>query len=94
MTQFNYDARKGPWPDFGDYALVEMKRHGVPNEMFVHKVIGTFSSNSWVDMPIQEPPKPVLHPEMQQVAHVVCCGLSEDRVYRVRMSDLKQARAQ
>lgn len=31
---------------FGDYAIIEQKRHGVPNEMFVHKVVGQLRSNT------------------------------------------------
>lgn len=78
------------WVDFGDFAWLEMKRHGVPNELYQHKVIGVFQSNSWVDVPVQSPPTAVRHDDMAEVAHVVCCGLSEDRVYRVRTSDLKR----
>lgn len=40
---------------FGDYATIEQKRHGVPNEMFVHKVVGQLRSNTWVDVPVRVP---------------------------------------
>ena len=41
--------------DFGDYCLIEQKRYGVENEMFVHKVIGRLRSNSYVDVPVTTP---------------------------------------
>ncbi|WP_177414026.1 hypothetical protein [Pseudomonas sp. KBW05] len=90
MSEFNYDLAKASFPSFGDYALIEMKRHGVPNEVFTHKVIGTYQSNTWVDVPIQSPPTETIHKgEMQAVARVIVCGISEDKVYTVRVADMK-----
>ncbi|WP_177412436.1 hypothetical protein [Pseudomonas cavernicola] len=90
MSEFNYDTKKRPFPSFGDYALIEMKRHGVPSEIYTHKVINTYRSNTWVDVPVQSPPTAVIHAgEMEEVASVICCGISEDKVYPVRVSDLK-----
>ena len=49
---------------FGDYAIIEQKRHGAPNEMFVHKVIDQLRSNTWVDVPVQSPATETIHDEM------------------------------
>jgi hypothetical protein len=90
MSEFNYDLAKASFPSFGDYALIEMKRHGVPNEIFTHKVIGTYKSNTWVDAPIQSPPTARLHAgQTENVARVIVCGISEDHVYTVRVADMK-----
>jgi hypothetical protein len=48
---FNYSTENRAWPDFGDYVLLEQKRFGVPNEMFVHKVVQRLRSNYWIDVP-------------------------------------------
>ncbi len=71
---------------FGDYAIIEQKRHGVPSEMFVHKVIGIRRSNSWVDVPVQTPATETLHCGMEVVCLRICCGIdeTEDRQYRVQ----------
>lgn len=90
MSEFNYDLAKASFPSFGDYALIEMKRHGVPNEIYTHKVVGTYQSNTWVDVPIQSPPTARIHAgEMEDVARVIVCGISEDSVYTVRVADMK-----
>lgn len=86
---FKYRFNKSVWPDFGDFAVIEMKRHGAPNEMFYHKVIGAHESNGYVDVPVQQPPTNKWHEETVPVARVVCCGLIEDRSYVVRVEDLK-----
>lgn len=90
MSEFNYDLAKASFPGFGDYALIEMKRHGAPNEIYTHKVVGTYKSNIWVDTPIQSPPTAKIHAgQMEDVARVIVCGISEDRVYTVRVADMK-----
>ncbi|TES59179.1 hypothetical protein [Pseudomonas syringae group genomosp. 3] len=88
MNKFTLRADSSPWPRFGDHAVVEMKRHGVKNDMFYHKVIGTFESNSWVDVPVQEPPTTTIHDTSERIANVICCGVDESRVYRIRVADL------
>ncbi len=74
---------------FGKYATIEMKRHGVPNEFYGHKVIGGFKSNTWVEVPIQSPAKAVIHDHSEEVVNVICCGIAEETVYRVRLADIK-----
>jgi len=75
--------------DFGDKVKIEMKRHGVPNEFFVHKVIGRIKSNSFVNVPIQSPATEVLHSgEIVSVLTVVQEGIHERNVFAVRESDV------
>jgi len=74
--------------DFGDLVNIEMKRHGTDNEIYQHKVIGYLSSNAWVDVPIQSPATETMHKGMSKVLRVICCGVSEDTVYKVRLEDV------
>lgn len=60
-----------------------------PNEWYVHKVIGRFSSNAWIDAPIAYNSEQTRHKEMEDVLNVICCGIVEERVIRVRASDCK-----
>lgn len=76
---------------FGDYAIIEQKRHGVPNEMFVHKVIGQLRSNSWVDVPVQSPATETLHDEMEDVCWCICCGVDETEVRAYRVKDMQRS---
>ncbi|HBQ0466986.1 TPA: hypothetical protein L7I91_005670 [Klebsiella aerogenes] len=76
---------------FGDYAIIEQKRHGVPNEMFVHKVIGQLRSNTWVDVPVQSPATETLHDEMEDVCWCICCGVSETEVRAYRVKDMQRS---
>lgn len=73
---------------FGDYAIIEQKRHGVPNEMFVHKVIDQLRSNTWVDVPVQSPATETIHDEMEDVCLCICCGVDETEVRRYRVKDM------
>lgn len=47
--------------EFGDYALIEQKRFGVPNEMFVYKVVSQISSNTRVEVPVTVGKKEEIH---------------------------------
>lgn len=76
---------------FGDYAIIEQKRHGVPNEMFVHKVVDQLSSNSWVDIPVQSPATETLHDEMEDVCWCICCGVNETEVRKYRVKDMQRS---
>lgn len=76
---------------FGDYAIIEQKRHGVPNEMFVHKVVDQLSSNSWVDVPVQSPATETLHDEMEDVCWCICCGVNETEVRKYRVKDMQSS---
>lgn len=74
---------------FGDYATIEQKRHGVPNEMFVHKVVGQLRSNTWVDVPVRVPATETLHGEMEDICLCICCGIDETKVRRYRVKDMR-----
>lgn len=73
--------------DFGDYVKIEMLRYGVPNEFYIHKVVGSLESNTWVDVPIRVGEQEKVHNKMEKVLNVICCGVDETNVYRVRESD-------
>lgn len=75
---------------FGDYAIIEQKRHGVPNEMFVHKVVGQLRSNIWVDVPVRVPATETLHGEMEDICLCICCGIDETEVRRYRVKDMRR----
>jgi hypothetical protein len=73
--------------DFGDYVEIEQFRYGVPNEMFIHKVVGALESNTWVDVPVRWDKEETIHNKMEKVLNVICCGIDETKVYRVREKD-------
>lgn len=75
---------------FGDYAIIEQKRHGVPNEMFVHKVIDQLRSNTWVDVPVRSPATETMHDKMEDVCLCICCGIDETEVRRYRVRDMRR----
>ncbi|HBS4240731.1 TPA: hypothetical protein MAH22_001803, partial [Klebsiella quasipneumoniae subsp. quasipneumoniae] len=75
---------------FGDYAIIEQKRHGAPNEMFVHKVIDQLRSNTWVDVPVQSPATETIHDEMEDVCLCICCGVDQTEVRRYRVKDMRR----
>lgn len=76
--------------DFGDYVEIEQHRYGVPNEMFMYKVVGALRSNAWIDAPIRWDSEPTLHDHMETVLNVICCGVDETEVIRVRESDCRK----
>lgn len=77
--------------DFGDYVLIEQKRYGVPNELYIYKVInGNIKSNSFVPVPVQSPAKEVLHSESEEVVSCICCGVMETEVLKFKLSDVKK----
>jgi len=81
--------RNAQLPDFGDYVNIEQKRHGVPNEMFVYKVINRLQSNGWVDVPVQTPATETLHGECEEVVSCICCGVMETVVRKYRVADIQ-----
>lgn len=78
-----------PRLDFGDYAMIEQKRHGADNEHYLHKVIGVGKSNVWVDVPVQSPAKETFHDHMEYVVRCVCCGIDERDILKYKASDVK-----
>ncbi len=78
--------------DFGDYVKIEQKRHGVPNEMYLYKVIGRMHSNTWVEVPVQSPETEAHHNVMSAVLACICCGVYEVDVRKFRVEDVAYAR--
>lgn len=69
---------------FGAYVKIQT---GASREMHVYKVIGRIGSNGYCDVPIMGCDKPILHSEIVPVLNVVHCGVCEDAVIRVALSD-------
>ena len=74
---------------FGDYVLIEQNRFGTKNEMFIHKVIGTSKSNTYVDVPVMVTPYEKIHKDIVSVVSCICAGVSERDVYCYRLEDVK-----
>lgn len=78
--------------DFGDYCLIEQKRHGVPNELYGYKVVNRLRSNTWIDVPVDtRNNKPNRHDEITDIVEVISCTAGCDVVERFRVSDLTRA---
>ncbi|MCT1575681.1 hypothetical protein M3E13_15550 [Oceanobacillus kimchii] len=73
--------------DFGDYVKIEMHRYGVPNEWYIHKVVGAMESNGWLETPLKWGAEVKFHDHMDVVLNVIQCGVNETKVIRVRQSD-------
>lgn len=78
-------------PDFGDCVFIEQKRYGVPNEQYIHKVIGRLRSNAYVDVPVQIPRTETTHEEVVDVVACITCGVDETEVKRYRLADVRVA---
>lgn len=75
---------------FGDYVLIEQKRYEVENEMYVHKVVGCLKSNTYIDVPVEEPKKETIHSKTVDVVGCITCGVNERLVHRYKISDVKR----
>ena len=73
----------------GDHCLIEQQRYTGPNEMYLHKVIGTLKSNFYVDVPVESPPTETVHKVVVDVVSCVCCGIDERHAFRYRLSDVE-----
>ena len=80
--------------DFGDFVLIEQKRFGCPNELFVHKVIRVFRSNGYVEVPVVLPHEEILHKECTDVVSCICCGVCEDEVFKYPLSKVTKTATQ
>lgn len=78
--------------DFGDYCLIEQKRHGdnIANERYLHKVINRLRSNSWVPVPVDgaDGGRTEVLGEMTDVVSCICCGVDETEVRKYRIEDV------
>lgn len=74
--------------DFGSYCLIEQKRYGAENEMYLYKVIGKGGANYYRPVPVN-PRTTKEHGDMCDVVKVICCGVDETKVETFRLCDVK-----
>lgn len=94
MSDFNLQA-KGL---FGRYCRIEMFRHGVPNEFYIHKIVSQSRQNTYCDVPLKWNSNPEKHPMkedapfpdcLEEVIWVVQCGIDETKVFPVALKDVE-----
>lgn len=83
--------------DFGDYVYIEQKRYGVPNEIYLYKVVGRLRSNAYVNVPVVAGlNKNTIHhgnkneSAVVDVVACICCGVCEDEVLKFKVEDVKR----
>lgn len=69
---------------FGTYVKIPT---GASGDMHIYKVIGRIESNGYCDVPIMGKMKETLHSKIVPILNVIHCGVSEDTVIRVALSD-------
>ena len=74
---------------FGRYCLIEQLRFGVPNEMFLYKVVASLRSNCWCEVPYKTASKEVRHDSIEDCILAICCGIDETEVLRFRVADVE-----
>ena len=74
---------------FGRYCRIEQLRYGVPNEMFLYKVVASLRSNCWCEVPYKTASKEVLHGSIEDCILAICCGIDETKVLRFRVADVE-----
>lgn len=74
---------------FGMYCRIEQKRFGVPNEMYLYKVVSSLRSNCWCEVPYREASNEVIHNSMEDCVLAIRCGIDETDVQRFRMEDVE-----
>ena len=74
---------------FGRYCRIEQLRYGVPNEMFLYKVVASLRSNCWCEVPYKTASKEVRHDSIEDCVLAICCGIDETEVLRFRVADVK-----
>ncbi len=76
--------------DFGDYCVIEQKRYGVENEMFLYKVVsGGIKSNSYRNVPVDACDPTNTQGEIVDIILAIKCGVDETKVERFRLSDVR-----
>lgn len=76
--------------DFGDYCLIEQKRYGCENEMFLYKVTrGGLRCNYWTGVPVDARQKEYVRGDVSDVIQAIKCGVDETRVETFRLEDVK-----
>ena len=74
---------------FGRYCRIEQLRYGVPNEMFLYKVVASLRSNCWCEVPYKTASKEVRHDSIEDCVLAICCGIDETEVLRFRAADVE-----
>ena len=74
---------------FGMYCRIEQLRYGVPNEMFLYKVVASLRSNCWCEVPYETASKEVRHDSIEDCVLAICCGIDETEVLRFRVADVE-----
>lgn len=74
---------------FGRYCRIEQLRYGVPNEMYLYKVVASLRSNCWCEVPYKTASKEVRHDSIEDCILAICCGIDETEVLRFRASDVE-----
>lgn len=74
---------------FGRYCRIEQLRYGVPNEMFLYKVVASLRSNCWCEVPYKTASKEVWHDSVEDCILAICCGIDETEVLRFRTADVE-----
>jgi len=73
----------------GDHCLIEQQRYAGPNEMYLHKVIGTLKSNFYIDVPVETPRIETIHNGVVDVLNCVSCEVDERHAFRYRVCDVE-----
>lgn len=74
---------------FGRYCRIEQLRYGVPNEMYLYKVVASLRSNCWCEVPYKTASKEVRHDSIEDCVLAICCGIDETEVLRFRAADVE-----
>lgn len=74
---------------FGRYCRIEQLRYGVPNEMYLYKVVASLRSNCWCEVPYKTASKEVWHDSIEDCILAICCGIDETKVLRFRVADIE-----
>lgn len=69
---------------FGMYVRIPTDFSGA---LHTYKVVGLIESNSYCDIPVKCQSEPVLHDNIVPVLLVIHCGICEEKVVRVALSD-------
>jgi len=88
------EPMKGDDLSFGDYVEIKQKRYGKKNEMYTYKVIDSFKSNHWVDVPVQTPAKEKIRKYLEPVVSCICCGVNEIEVLNYRIKDVRKVKGE
>lgn len=89
--KFNYNTERSSAIDFGDYVVIEQHRFGASNEWYLHKVIGSSRSVTYVDVPVTgvRKEKIHIHKDLVDVVSCIICGLDETQVFKYRVQDVQ-----